>query len=208
MKKIFSGCLTIIVIFIVLGVIIGACSNDSDDKADNTNKTATSTEKKEGKKAVSKDTTQKSKETKKAKEYKIGDTVKVGKMQYKVNSISLADQVGPSALPTKASEKFVVIEVSVKNNGDKAVTVDSNFFKLLKENKTFEADSAGSMSANQSESGDIDNSFFLQEVNPESQISGKVVFDVANTVAQSKDLKLQVQTGVFGTETEVIKLKK
>lgn len=185
----------------MLGVIIGACSNDSDDKADNTNKTATSTEKKEGKKAVSK-------ETKKAKEYKIGDTVKVGKMQYKVNSISLADQVGPSALPTKASEKFVVIEVSVKNNGDKAVTVDSNFFKLLKENKTFEADSAGSMSANQSESGDIDNSFFLQEVNPESQISGKVVFDVANTVAQSKDLKLQVQTGVFGTETEVIKLKK
>lgn len=208
MKKIFSGCLTIIVIFIVLGVIIGACSNDSDDRAGNTNKTATSTEKKEGKKAVSKDTTQKSKETKKAKEYKIGDTVKVGKMQYKVNSISLADQVGPSALPTKASEKFVVIEVSVKNNGDKAVTVDSNFFKLLKENKTFEADSAGSMSANQSESGDIDNSFFLQEVNPESQISGKVVFDVANTVAQSKDLKLQVQTGVFGTETEVIKLKK
>lgn len=207
MKKFFSGCLTIIIIFIVLGIIIGACSNGSDDKEDNKATSTSTNNTKEEKKAVSKDTTDEKKEAP-AKTYKIGDSVKVGKMQYKVKSISVTDQVGPSALPTKASGQYVVIEVSVKNNGDEAVTVDSNFFKLLKEKKTFDADSAGSMSANQSENGNIDNSFFLQNVNPESEISGKVVFDVADSVAKSKDLKLQVQTGAFGTETEVINLNK
>ena len=63
-----------------------------------------------------------------------------------------------------------------------------------------------SMSANQS--GDIDNSFFLEEVNPESKLEGKVVFDVSEATATSKDLKLKVQTGIFGTETEEIKLTK
>lgn len=61
-----------------------------------------------------------------------------------------------------------------------------------------------SMSANQGEDGSIDNSFFLQEVNPDMSISGKVVFDLAPEVAEATGLQLHVQSGFSGTETEII----
>ncbi|MFP7298732.1 DUF4352 domain-containing protein [Neobacillus niacini] len=141
------------------------------------------------------------------KSFKIGETVPVGDMTYIISSKEVKDQVGPSILPTKATQKFVVIEVTLKNGGNEAVTVDSSFFKLKRGEKTYEADSSASMSANQGEDGTITNSFFLQEVNPDSEVKGFVVFDVAPDVAAASDLQLQVQTGLFGTETEIITLQ-
>lgn len=141
------------------------------------------------------------------KAYVIGDQVKVGDMVYKVNNKDTATQVGPSALPEKANGTFIILNIDVKNNGSEAVTVDSSFFKLKRGDKTYEADAAASLSANQSESGDIQNSFLLQQLNPDSEMSGKVVFDVAADIAKADNLQLQVQTGAFGTETETINLK-
>lgn len=195
LKKFFKfGCLGIIAL-IVLGIIIGALSGGDDESGTTDTKSKEETPK------------ESSKEEKKEKVYAIGDTVKVGDMEYTINDKSTADQVGPSALPTKASGKYLVLDVTLKNNGNEAITVDSSFFKLKRGEKTYEADSAGSMSANQKEDGTIDNSFFLQELNPDSEVSGKVVFDVAPEVAEASDLQVQVQTGVFGTETESINLK-
>jgi hypothetical protein len=142
-----------------------------------------------------------------AKTYNIGDKVNVGDMEYTVLSKKTADQVGPSALPDKANGKFVVIELKLKNNGDKKVTVDSSFFKMKRGSKEYEAAADASMSANQGEDGNIDNSFFMQDLNPDSEMKGKVVFDVAPEVANDKDLVLQVQTGAFGTQTGNINLK-
>lgn len=139
--------------------------------------------------------------------YKIGDKVAVGDIEYVINDKMTTAKVGPSIAPTKASGEFVIIDVTLKNNGNEAVTVDSSFFKLQQGEKTFEADAMASMSANQGNDGGIDNSFFLQEVNPDSKITGKVAFDVSKKIASSKDLQLQVQTGIWGTETEVIGLK-
>lgn len=155
----------------------------------------------------SSDSSSSSKSSKTEKTYKIGDTVQVGKMTYVVSKKDVADQVGPSILPTKATGKFIVIEVSVKNGDTKAVTVDSNFFKLLHAGKTYEANTTASMSANQGENGTIQNSFFLQQVNPDSEVKGFVVFDVAPDIATATDLQLQVQTGAFGTETAKINLQ-
>ncbi|AZV43453.1 hypothetical protein BAOM_2844 [Peribacillus asahii] len=59
------------------------------------------------------------------------------------------------------------------------------------------------MSANQKEDGTIDNSFSSQKLNPDSEISGKVVFDVAPEVAKASDLQVQVQKDA---ETELIDL--
>ncbi|MGO4295855.1 DUF4352 domain-containing protein [Glutamicibacter sp. MCAF14] len=139
------------------------------------------------------------------KSYKIGDKVVVGDMEYVINGKETAAAVGPAAFPTKASGKFVLIDVTLKNNGNEAVTVDSSFFKLQQGEKTFEADTTGSMYANQGDDG-IDNSFFLQEVNPDSEITGKVAFDVSKKIADSKELQLQVQTGFWGTETGIVDL--
>ena len=195
MKKFFKfGCLGFIAL-IVLVVIIGMVSggDDSSEKTSGSNNTSNSS-KEPAKKAPKKEN------------YKIGDVVKVGDMQYTVIKKELADQVGPSVLPTKANGKYLVIELTLKNNGNEAVTVDSSFFKLKRGDKTYEADATGSMSANQGEDGNIDNSFFLQQLNPDSEMSGKVVFDLSPEIAEATDLSLQVQTGVFGTETELINL--
>lgn len=146
-------------------------------------------------------------EAKQEKTYKIGDAVNVGDMGYTINSKETATQVGPSVLPETASGKYLVIDVNVKNSGDEAVTVDSSFFKLKQGDKTYEADSAASMSANQGEDGEIKDSFFMQQLNPNSEMNGKVVFDLSPDVAEASDLTLQVQTGMFGTETENISLK-
>ncbi|MED4382753.1 DUF4352 domain-containing protein [Bacillus licheniformis] len=186
--------------WLIIVIIIGAAASNggNSEQASSTNK----------EKSTENKTTETKQDTKKEETNpKIGDDVKVGDMNYKVNGKKTADQVGPSALPQKASDKYLVIDVTLKNNGNDKVTVDASFFKLKRGEKTYEADSAASMSANQSEDGNIDNSFFLQNLNPDSTISGKVVFDVAPEVANAKDLQLQVQTGAWGTETGIIDLK-
>lgn len=196
MKKFFKfGCLGFIAL-IVLGIIIGVATggDDTNNSSSSDNKSEQSDNNKDSSKNEE-------------KSYKMGETVKVGDMEYTITKKDTADQVGPSVLPTNANEKFVVLEVTLKNNGNEAVTVDSSFFKLKRGEKTYEADAEGSMSANQGEDGNIDNSFFLQSLNPDSEMSGKVVFDVAENVANAGDLQVQVQTGVFGTETETINLQ-
>ncbi|WP_437389017.1 DUF4352 domain-containing protein [Priestia filamentosa] len=191
MKKFFKmGCLgfiALIVLIIIIGVAMGG--NDSSDKASSTSSD----------KQTTKDESKKS--------YGVGDTVEVGDMVYTVNGKEITSQVGPAVLPTEAKGKFLVVDLKVKNNGDKAVTVDSSFFKLKHGDKTFDADSAASMSANQGEDGNIKNSFFLEQLNPDLEMGGKVVFDLSPETVEASDLQLQVQTGAFGTQTEVINLQ-
>ncbi|MDU9693596.1 DUF4352 domain-containing protein [Priestia aryabhattai] len=189
----------VLVIIVIIAIATGG--GKSDD-------TQTTSNNKEGKQTESSSNkTSNSKSTKEASSFGMNEEVKVGKMTYKVTSKTTADQVGPSVMPEKANQKYVVLELSIKNGGEDAVTVDSTFFKLKRAGKTYEADAMASMSANQDESGNITNSFFAQGLNPDSEMSGKVVFDVAPEVANASDLQLQVQTGAFGTQTELINLK-
>ncbi|QSX20037.1 DUF4352 domain-containing protein [Priestia megaterium] len=194
------------VIVVILVAAIG--SNGSEEEKKDTAQQATAQPKEE--KSPATETKQEAPKEEKKEEKKgfgIGDTVKVGDMVYTVNSKTTATSVGPSALPTEAKGKFLVIDLKVKNNSDKSVTVDSSFFKLKHDGKTFEADAAGSMSANQGEDGNIKNSFFLEQLNPDLEMGGKIVFDLSPETVDASDLQLQVQTGAFGTETELINLK-
>ncbi|USK58265.1 DUF4352 domain-containing protein [Peribacillus asahii] len=140
----------------------------------------------------------KQEEVKEEKSFKIGDLVTVGDMEYTIDGKS-----NPSTVSSKASSTYLILDVKLKNNGNEAVTVDSSFFRLKSGEKTYEADSAASMSANQKEDGTIDNSFSSQKLNPDSEISGKIVFDVAPEVAKASDLQVQVQKDA---ETELIDL--
>ncbi|WP_064503476.1 DUF4352 domain-containing protein [Halobacillus sp. KGW1] len=196
MKKLFKmGCLGfigIIAIIVIFSLVGGgddetASTNDGNNDAESSGETG-------GEEAE---------ET----SYGIGDKVEVGAMTYTINEKSTAEQVGPSALPEEANGKYVVLNITVKNNGDEAVTVDGSYFKLKQDSKTFEADSAASMSANQGEDGTIQNSFFLEQLNPSSEMSGKVVFDVAPEIADSENLSVEAQEGIFGSVTETIKLQ-
>lgn len=121
-----------------------------------------------------------SKETNKT--HKIGETVKNGDLEVTVNSVETMKSVGPSIAPTNAKGTFVVADVTIKNKGKEALTIDS------------------SMSANQNDNGSIENSFFLQRINPDSTAQGKIVFDVSENIANAKDKKLEVISSLFSVK--------
>lgn len=79
-------------------------------------------------------------------------------------------------------------------------------FKLKSGDKSFEADATGSVSANQSDDGSITNSFFLEQINPDSTAEGKVVFDVSEKVANTKDKKLEITSSLFSTKSITVDL--
>lgn len=134
-------------------------------------------------------------------EFAIGEKVKVGDLEYTVNSVENASTVGGQYTSSTADGKYIVADVTVKNNGDEAITIDTELFKILNGDATNGADAAASTEANPSDIG-----FFLEQLNPSSEKSGKVVFDVSEKTAQSDELKMEVSSGIFGTEKAKINL--
>ncbi|WP_173916904.1 DUF4352 domain-containing protein [Halobacillus sp. Marseille-Q1614] len=203
MKKIFKFGLYAFLAIIVLGVVATVFGGEDTAESTDSEPASAEAEGSESKEASKDESSDEAEE----KTYGIGDTVEVGAMTYTINEKSTADEVGPSVMPETASGKYVVLNVTVKNNGDEAVTVDGTYFKLKQNDKTFEADTMASTSANQAEDGSIENSFFLEQLNPGSEISGNVVFDVAPEIADADDLSVEAQEGIFGTVTETITLQ-
>lgn len=140
------------------------------------------------------------------KNYKIGDTIKNGDLEVKVKSVENTTSVGPSIAPTNAKDTYVVADVSVKNKGNKSLTIDTQMFKLKSGNKSFDADATGSLSANQSDDGSVTNSFFLEQINPDSTAEGKIVFDVSEKVANTKDKKLEITSSLFSVKSITVDL--
>lgn len=183
-NKFLPGCLGLVLLMLIIGAC-AAMGGEDDTKKESSSKESTTTSEK--------------KETKKT--YKIGDTVKVGKMEYKVNGVSTTNAVGTDGFGEKAKGTYQIVDITVKNNGDDAIIVDSDLFKLKVGSKTLSADGGASITAN-----DTNNSFFLEELNPDSELTGKVVFDVSNSLID-KEKQLEVATGFFGTEKDLIDLK-
>ena len=137
---------------------------------------------------------------KKATVYGIGQEVPVGDVVYIVHSKEVTTNVG-GEFGKNANGVYLVLNVTVKNNGKKAITVTDDFFTLQKGETTYKTDSAAGLYANQ------DANFFLSEVNPESTITGNVVFDITEETANDPSIQLKVQTGFWGTETGLINLQ-
>jgi len=191
-KKVWFWVLAIIVVAGIGGGLGGeetATDTTAADATDTTDKTATTESTPAEEEVV----------------FKVGDVVSVGDMEYTVHGTELLDSVGNEYLSQDAQGKYLVVDLTVKNNGNEAVMVDSSFFTLKDGEKTFEADSEASMYANQDESGNSIG-FFLENLNPDIEMQGKIVFDVSEEQANSETTQLQATTGVFGTESEVINL--
>lgn len=181
----------VIAIIIVAGIASGG-GGGSDDQAKKSDGKAT-------------ETASTPKEEPKKEEKKlagIGEPLKVGDVVFTVHGTSTASSVG-GEFGQKAQGTYLIVDVTVKNEGKKAITTDSSFFKLKVGDTEYEADATADPFVNQNGGG-----FFLQQVNPGVENKGKIVFDVPADVASSKDLILNVQTGVFGTEQGQIKLAK
>jgi len=183
---------------IVLGIVIAACSDDSATETEETTAPAKVEEKKEPAKEVKKEKPAPKKEE---KQYNIGDSLKVGDVVFTVTGKSTASNVG-GEFGQNAQGKYLILDMVIKNEGKEALTIDSSFFKLLGGGAEYTADATADIFAN--EAG---GSFFLQSVNPGIEFKGKIVFDVPAEVADANDVKLNVQTGIFGTEQGKINLK-
>ena len=115
----------------------------------------------------------------------------VGDVEFTVNSISTAKNVG-GEYGADAQGTYLLVNTTVKNIGNEAITTDSSFFKLLVGEKTYEADSTAGIYANPN------TGFFLEQVNPDLAATGVIVFDVSYEVISNPNLLLQVQSGFFG----------
>ena len=107
MKKLKKWQIVLIVI-LALGVI-GALAGGGDEEKKNGEPAAEKTDnkKKEDKKKEPKEKT-----------YGIKDTLKVGDVEYTVNGIETTDTIGDEYLNQKAQETYLIVSVTVKNNGD------------------------------------------------------------------------------------------
>lgn len=148
------------------------------------------------------ETESKKEEVVQVESFEVGDVVAVGDMEYIVNGVETATSIGPDLLNIDANDTFLIVDLTVKNNGNEAVMVDGSFFKLVEGEKTFEADATGSIYANEGTT-----TFFLESLNPDVELSGKIVFDVSEVQANSETVQLKTSTGLFGTETEIIDLR-
>lgn len=183
MKKIKEMSLIKKIICIVLIVgVIGIFTNGSDK------------EKETPKKDVS------SKQTIEEKEYGINEVVKVGNVDYQVNQVEVTKQIGSEYFNTTAKDTFLIINLSITNNEKEALSVSDSFFKLLNGENEYSTDSSDAIYL------ENDSSIIYKELNPGVTLQGKIIFDVPEAIANDMATKLQVQTGIWGTEKDLISL--
>lgn len=177
----------------------GALTNEEGTEPSNSNAVAENAVEKES--AVESSKTEVVEEAKpEEKAFAMGDTVNVGKVAYVVNSMETATNVGGD-YGQDSKGTYLLVNITVTNNGDEALTVDNSFFKLLNDGKVYESDSMAGIYANDN------SSFFLESINPELYLTGNIVFDVSDTVVNSSTKQLKVSTGFWGTEAELINLQ-
>ncbi|WP_241154219.1 DUF4352 domain-containing protein [Streptococcus tangpeifui] len=196
MKKL-KGCLSVIVLLMVIGAIGSTFGKDGESSAN------TSSDSKVQKEVTNtiKSTKKKASQKKARKTYGVGDVVKVGDVEYTVNSLSQATSVGSEYFGETAQGVYLLVNITVKNNGKESLSVSDDFFKIYKGDTEYKSDSEASLYAN-------DNTgFFLEEINPGNSVTSTVAIDVPQDVANAKGLQLQVQTGVWGTEKARINIQ-
>ncbi|MCD7892929.1 MAG: DUF4352 domain-containing protein [Erysipelotrichaceae bacterium] len=178
-KNILKWVLIVLVACFVLCMLF---SGDSDD---------TST-------TSSSNTTEETSKTEEEVVYHIGDTISVGDLEYTVNSIDSAKTIGSEYINTEAQEMYFIVNITIKNNDDSAITVSDNYFKLLLGEKEYETDTSAALY--------IEDDIIYESVNPDASLTGDICFDITQETIDNKDLQLQVQTGSWGTQKGVINL--
>lgn len=200
MKKLFTGCLTAIGAVVVLGIIIGlfASGDDSSDGAQG--------ESNQPKQEESTNSNDKENDSK-VKKVGIGETATVADVGFTVKNVKTTGKIDSGNQfieDAKTSGKYVILDVTVKNDQKEPLTINSGYFKIKSsDGTTYEPVTDGQVIMAM---GDNMGDFFLTQINPGLSKSGKVVFEVP------KDLKLKgsvlhCQTGFFGTESIEISLK-
>lgn len=173
----------ILCIVLIVGIVAIAAVSSSEDSSSN--------------KTENKSTTNES--TQEKENHSIGETVTVGKVDYLINGVEITKSVGDEYLKSEANDTYLIIDISITNHETEALTVSDSFFKLLNNGNEYSTDDNGAIYLG-------DSSIIYQEINPEVTLQGRLIFDVPETIANDMKTELQVQTGVWGSEKDVISL--
>lgn len=137
---------------------------------------------------------------------KIGDTAEVGGVGFTVSDVEeTAEIVSDNEFMDNASTDgtFVIVDLDVENGKDESITINSSYFTLITdEGSEYDPITDGEVMM---ALGDSSRDFFLKQINPGLNKSGKVVFEVGGDVDVSSST-LKAKTGLLGTETVEIKL--
>lgn len=130
----------------------------------------------------------------------IGDKVVAGDWDFTVTKFKCGTKkIGSEYANQKAQGQFCLMNVSVKNNGKEAETLDGSNQKLLDaEGREFSSDGTASIYA------DPDSNLFLEQINPGNTKKGLVVFDVPT---DAKPVQAVLAGGLLGGDTATVELK-
>ena len=138
----------------------------------------------------------KNKKSKDSPTYKMSETFKIADVEYTIHSKEVVQNVG-GEFGMNAKGSYLILNVTVKNNGTKAITVSDSDFKLVKDKTEYEPDSTAGIYAND------DANLFFTSVNPENEVTGNVVFDLNPDTISDTNLKLKINAG-FGNSNKAI----
>lgn len=136
----------------------------------------------------------------------IGKPATIADVTFIVNSVEETKEIksGNQFIDNAKTEgKFIILDITVKNDKKESLTIHSSYFKLISADGV-EYDPSTDSAVIMAMSDEAD--FFLQQVNPGLSKSGKVVFEVGPNLDLTTTL-LRGQTGFWGTETVEISLK-
>jgi hypothetical protein len=132
-----------------------------------------------------------------------GGSVRVDALIWKVTSVRVADALGDQeyGLGAKANGRFVVVTLRVHSEKNESATLTSDVAKLEVGGNTYSTDSDGTIAA----MGSGEEPFFLEDIGPDSDVTGKVVFDVPAKVL-SRKVEIRFNELGFGSTHGYIRL--
>lgn len=185
---ILTGCLGIIVLFILLG-ILSSLGGGGDETAGGGGGGGGESDKKEDPQPSAGDGNNAAEEPEPQQEepeaekkpkpkpepkYSVGQTAQAGNVEWKVTDAFLTDQL-KSTFDTQKSGNFVVVDFTFTNNRTEEVTIDPELHMILKDSQGREFGS----DLDAWEFVPTDLMIFLEPVNPGVGTDGRVVYEVA-----------------------------
>lgn len=189
-KKVWFWALVVIVI-----AIGGIGGSGSDDSSKDSKSSSSSSEVSQVESAKSSESSSSEKAT-----YGIGQDVAVGKLTYKVNSVTTDTNVG-GQFGVNAKGVFMIVNISITNNDTKAASISDGSLKIKSNGAEYKADSSAGIYAN-----DAGNSAAFSDLNPGTMQTTNIVFDVPQTVVDDPNAKFEAAS-LFGLKSELINLK-
>ena len=212
-----SGCLKWVLIIFGVLILLGACGAllGGGDNATNTTPEEATEESEEPAEEVETESGEQEESAEEDEEVVeedeavetvgIGETLTVDDIDFTVNDMYQQDSVG-DVIASNANDTYLILDVSVTNNQNEAVMLMDSYFKIVDGETVFEPDGTASMTANQAISPD-NLGLLAEEINPGSSRDALIVYDITQSVIDSQSKQLQVQSGMFGTETGIINLQ-